>query len=108
MEVGLLKTLAQVAGIGGISLGVLLILLRDIIRKNIFPKFKDEVLAYRLLRLVVITVWTVAIFGTATWAVTAIFGPRGSETFAVSHTEQSFPHCFHNRGVISNQAVGML
>ena len=63
MELTLLKTLAQIAGIGGISLGVLLLLLRDIIRKNIFPKFKNEQLAYRLLRLIVFTVWSVAIVG---------------------------------------------
>ena len=56
MEVNLMKTLGQIAGIGGISLGVLLIVLRDIIRKNIFPKFKDKKLAYSLLRLIVIVV----------------------------------------------------
>ncbi len=40
MEPTLFKILAQIAGIGGISLGVLLLLFRDIIRKNIFPSSK--------------------------------------------------------------------
>ncbi|GEM_PF-4345966 len=70
METNLLKTLAQIAGIGGISLGVLLLLFRDIIRKNIFPKFKDEKLAYRLLRLIVMVVWSVAIVGIGAWVYT--------------------------------------
>jgi hypothetical protein len=63
METMLLKTVGQVAGIGGLGLGVFLLLFRDVIRKNIFPKFRDEQLAYRLLRLVVILVWSVAIVG---------------------------------------------
>lgn len=50
---GVLGVVGQVAGIGGLALGVLLLVLRDIIRKNIFPKFKDERLAFRLLRLIV-------------------------------------------------------
>lgn len=67
MGTDLLKTLGQIAGIGGISLGVFLLLFRDVIRKNIFPKFKNEQLAYRLLRLIVILVWSVAILGIIVW-----------------------------------------
>ncbi len=66
---GVLGVVGQVAGIGGLALGVLLLVLRDIIRKNIFPKFKDERLAFRLLRLIVVTVWTVAILGIVAWAI---------------------------------------
>jgi hypothetical protein len=72
VETDLLKTLGQIAGIGGISLGVFLLLFRDVIRKNIFPKFKNEQLAYRLLRLIVILVWSVAILGIIVW----VLGPR--------------------------------
>jgi hypothetical protein len=50
METELFKTLGQVAGIGGIALGVLLILFKEIIRKSIFPTLKKDQ-AYRLLRL---------------------------------------------------------
>jgi hypothetical protein len=48
MAVQILKTVGQVAGIGGLALGVFLLLFRDIIRKNIFPKL-PPVEAYRLL-----------------------------------------------------------
>ncbi len=53
-DTGIWTVFAKVAGIGGIGLGVVLVVVRDIIRKNIFPKFKDEHLAYRLLRLLLV------------------------------------------------------
>jgi hypothetical protein len=66
METDLLKTLGQIAGIGGISLGVFLLLFRDLIRKKIFPTLtKDQ--AFRLLRLIAILVWSVAIVGIGAW-----------------------------------------
>lgn len=66
MDASILKTVGQVAGIGGISLGVLLLLFRDIIRKNIFPTLASEE-AYRLLRLITVAVWSVALAGIGAW-----------------------------------------
>ena len=37
MNTELLKILGQVAGIGGVGAGILLIIYKEIIRKNIFP-----------------------------------------------------------------------
>ena len=65
METEILKTVGQVAGIGGIALGVFLLLFRDIIRKNIFPKLPAAE-AYRLLRLIAGAVWSVALVGMST------------------------------------------
>jgi hypothetical protein len=61
-----LKTLGQIAGIAGISLGVLLILFKEVIRKNIFPNLSPED-GYKLLRLLLIFVWTIAILGVLAW-----------------------------------------
>jgi hypothetical protein len=66
MEADILKTVGQVAGIGGLALGVLSITFRDIIRKNIFPKLPPAE-AYRLLRLITLAVWSVAIVGIGAW-----------------------------------------
>jgi hypothetical protein len=66
MDAELLKTLGQIAGIGGISLGVFLFLFREIIRKSIFPTLKKDD-AYRLLRLISVLVWTVALAGIGAW-----------------------------------------
>jgi hypothetical protein len=66
MDAGLLKAVGQVAGIGGLALGVFLLLFREIIRKKIFPKL-PPVEAYRLLRLITVAVWSVALAGIAAW-----------------------------------------
>lgn len=67
MSPGLIKMFGQIAGIGGLALGVLLVVCRDIIRKNIFPRLEAGH-AYSLLRLMIISVWSVAILGMASWA----------------------------------------
>ncbi len=66
MDAELLKTLGQIAGLGGIALGVFLFLFREIIRKSIFPTLKKDD-AYRLLRLIAILIWTVALVGLGAW-----------------------------------------
>ena len=66
MDANILKTVGQVAGIGGIALGVFLLLFRDIIRKNIFPKLPTAE-AYGLLRLITGAVWSVAVVGILAW-----------------------------------------
>ncbi len=68
MEAELLKTLAQVAGIGGIALGVFLLLFRDVIRKRIFPQLTRQQ-AYRILVLALVLTWSVAIAGIVAWIV---------------------------------------
>jgi hypothetical protein len=66
MEVEILKSVAQIAGIGGIALGVLLLLFRDIVRKQIFPTF-DRERGYRLLRLISLLTWSIALVGIGAW-----------------------------------------
>ena len=70
MDADVLKVVGQVAGIGGLALGVFLLLFREIIRKNIFPQLPAAE-AYRLLRLITIAVWSVAIVGIAAWVYTS-------------------------------------
>jgi len=61
-----LGLLGQVAGVAGIALGVLLILFRDFLRKSIFASLtKDQ--SYRLLRLLLVLVWSIAIIGIGAW-----------------------------------------
>jgi hypothetical protein len=66
MDVTLLKTAGQIAGIGGIALVVPLLLYRDIIRKRIFPKLtKDQ--GYRLIRLIAVLIFMIALAGLGGW-----------------------------------------
>jgi hypothetical protein len=73
----MLKSVGAVAGIGGIALGVFLLLFRDIIRKNIFPKLPPQQ-AFRLLRLITVAVWSVALVGIAAWVYVSRVGGSGS------------------------------
>jgi len=67
MEADLLKATAQAAGIGGIALGIVLLVFRDIIRKKIFPTL-DRERGFQLLKLVALLTWSVALLGIAAWA----------------------------------------
>lgn len=66
MDTSLLKIVGQVAGIGGVSLGIFLLVFREIIRKKIFPQLTKEQ-AYRLLRQISFYTWTVALAGIGAW-----------------------------------------
>jgi hypothetical protein len=70
VDIEALEIVGQVAGIGGLALGVFLLLFREIIRKNIFPRLPPPE-AYRLLRLIAIAVWSVAIVGIGAWVYTS-------------------------------------
>lgn len=70
MNQEILKTVGQIAGLGGIALGVLLILFREVIRKNIFPNVTKSH-AYKLLRLIIVLAWSVAIVGIVAWVYVA-------------------------------------
>lgn len=73
MDSEVLKVVGQVAGIGGVALGVFLLLFRDIIRLKIFPELPPAE-AYRLLRLITIAVWSVAVIGIGAWILVTLSG----------------------------------
>src|ERR1043166_4404995 len=66
MDVELLKRLGEALGIGGVALGIFFLLFREVIRKSIFPKL-EKAGAYRLLRLITVLIWSVAVIGIAAW-----------------------------------------
>lgn len=65
----LLKTLGQIAGIGGIALGTFLILFREVIRKKIFPQLTKQQ-GYRIILVFLFLTWSVAIAGVIAWVMT--------------------------------------
>lgn len=62
----ILKTAGQIAGIGGLSLAVLLILFREIIRKAIFPQLPKKD-AYKLLRMIILLTFIITVIGMGGW-----------------------------------------
>lgn len=75
LEAELIKSVGQIAGVGGIALGVMLFLFRDIIRKNLISKL-TKTDSYKILRLIIILVWIVTIFGIYAW----VWGSKDAKT----------------------------
>jgi hypothetical protein len=81
MDIEVLKILGQVAGLAGVSLGVFLLIFRDIIGKKVFPTLTKSQ-AFRLFVLLSILTWSIAVFGIGAWLFaesrpTAPFGKTG-------------------------------
>ncbi len=66
MDAEIIKTFGQIAGIGGLGLVVVIWIFRDIIAKSIFPTLKKDD-AYRLLRLLAVFVFIIAIVSIGAW-----------------------------------------
>ena len=66
MDADTLKNVGMVAGIGGVALAVLMTVFREVIQKNIFAQL-DPQSGYRLLRLILLLTWSVAIIGVGAW-----------------------------------------
>ena len=89
MDPASLKIVAQVAGVAGIALAVFLTLYRDVIRKQIFPMLTKQQ-AFRLLTLVLVLVWTVALAGIGAWVWISLDNRRsvGPETHDPNRRDQ--------------------
>jgi hypothetical protein len=68
-----LTVVAKVAGIGGIALGVLALIFREVIRKNIFPQLGNAH-AYRIIRLMILLTFAIALISVVAWLTVQIFG----------------------------------
>src|SRR5262245_51185024 len=93
MDIELLKTLGQALGIGGLALGIFFLLFREVIRKSIFPTLKKDD-AYRLLRLITVSIWSVAVIGIAAW----IWGDRKPAPPTVSTSGPQSPIVTDTKG----------
>jgi hypothetical protein len=82
MNNSLLETLGQIAGLGGLALGVFLIVFRDVLRKNLFARL-GPTHSYRVLRLILVLTWSLAILGLVLWAYTSRSKPiRNDSVFS--------------------------
>ena len=93
MDTELLKTLGQALGIGGLALGIFFLLFRELIRKSIFPMLKKDD-AYRLLRLITVLIWSVAVIGVAAW----VWGDRNATARSVTTTGPQSPVITDTKG----------
>jgi hypothetical protein len=83
------KIAGQVAGIGGIAIGAMVFVLRDLIRKLLLPTM-DRRRAFWIVMSIVGAVWSVALAGIAGW----VFAPRDAN----SQTNECAPGATVNSG----------
>jgi len=77
----LLLKLGQIAGIAGISLGLLFLLFKQIIAKKIFPNLTQEQ-SYKILRLIVSFLFVIGLVGMLLWTFNPIITNIASNTKA--------------------------
>lgn len=100
MEIELLKTVGQIAGIGGLSIGLVFLLFRDVIRKNIFPDL-TKAQSFKIITIVVICTWSIALAGIAAWVYTETHNPKKIEGVELSGVEAYLrPYGFSTVSVI--------
>lgn len=85
------KLFGQIAGIGGLSLGVLLVLFREIIRKSIFPNLTKKQ-AYRVIMTTLVLVWSIALVGLILW----FYSGDNTKSATSSKSELSLTNTFVN------------
>lgn len=86
----LFKTLGAVAGLGGIALGVLLLVFRDVVRKKIFPTLTREQ-GYSLLRWIVVLTFGAAVVGICAWGYVTVTGRPMPSILMPSTTQATAP-----------------
>jgi hypothetical protein len=77
MADNLLIELGKIAGLAGISVGAVVLIFRDVIRKKIFPQLPPDH-AYKLLRLIVILAWSLGLTGILVWKIPVIVSGHGN------------------------------
>lgn len=89
-DISLVKTFGQIAGIGGLSLFVFVYLFREVIRKNIFPRFTREH-AYQIMRLFMILVFLLSLSGISAWVYTSKRNNNSDPEIGTYPTEDPAP-----------------
>ncbi|WP_312547946.1 DUF4019 domain-containing protein [Massilia sp.] len=97
-----LQVVGKTAGIGGLALGVFLLIFRDIIRRNIFPKLSPTH-AYRLITLIVSLTFLISAVGIGAY----VYMHRISDDLAVEFPGHSpEPVILSHLQLIDNQRYG--
>ncbi len=79
MDLDILKSLGEIAGIAGIAVGVLLFVFRGVLQNKVFARLGED-RAYRLFRLMIVSVLAIAVLGIAAWIVPGFVAERAPST----------------------------
>ncbi|ALP53282.1 hypothetical protein Tel_09000 [Candidatus Tenderia electrophaga] len=98
-DVGVIKTFAQVAGLGGLALVLVLFVFRDVIRKDIFARLTKRQ-SYQLFRLIIIVTSLLSVTGMGAWVYVSQDPPKPTSSRVVISGSVSGPNGEPLRGVI--------
>ena|SRR5215467_13585271 len=104
MGADLLATLGKLAGIGGISLGVLLLVFQSVLRRNVFPTLGKNH-AYNIIRLVIILTFAIAVLGICAWAFVS-WSPLKKPSIVTHYSDQDKDSCMNARSASACDAYG--
>ena len=90
MESSLLKTIGQIAAIGGISLGIILLLFKDAVQQQIIPLFKEKELGKIMMKNLRTGVWTIAVAGVAALVLGALAAQGESVIRRIYHLDRGY------------------
>jgi hypothetical protein len=93
MEAEVLKAVGGIAGIGGLALGVILLLFKDVIGKTVFASLTRKQ-SYALLNKIVMATWSVAVLGIAAWYFGAKNSPSQPAPLSPAPPQPSSPAAF--------------
>ena len=71
MDVKVFEVLGKYAGLAGISIGLVLLVFRAVLKRNIYPKLNTQQ-AYALLRLLIILTFATGLIGIGSWTFVAV------------------------------------
>jgi len=85
MDANILKTVGQIAGIGGLAIGMIVIVFRRVISKLVGEKLSKKQ-TYNVLMTIVICSWSIAVLGIGAWFFVTISQAQGSAEVLVGDT----------------------
>jgi hypothetical protein len=66
MNLDIIVSFGKIAGIGGLSLAVFVLIFQGVVRKNIFARL-DQEKSYQAIRMIILLTWAMALAGLAAW-----------------------------------------
>jgi hypothetical protein len=66
VSVSILTSLGQIAGLGGIALGTVMLLYRDVLRRRLLTRLSANH-SFQILMLIIVLAWGIGVVGIAGW-----------------------------------------
>jgi hypothetical protein len=106
MDIKIFEVFGKVAGIGGLSLAVLLYLFRQIIQKTTFSKVKSEH-AFRIIQMLIICTSAVAILGIGAYSFSKLSKTNAAQPITNITTSGNCNSVIHdNKSPVQSEVCG--